>query len=85
VNEQNGVVSPDPTALPLFAAAPPEPRPGRVRSQFSMRPSKHEHQPISLPRQIGDHPVTANGAGAPLVRRRTADEHQGIDWALVRY
>jgi pilus assembly protein CpaF len=83
VNEQNGVTSPDPTALPLFAATPPEPRPGRVRSQFSMRPAAQGHEPAPLPRQIWGDPVAANGGGPPAVRRRSADEHQGMDWALV--
>ena len=83
MNEQNGIASPDPSALPLFAATPPEPRPGRVRSQFSMRPAINGHEPTSLPLPIGGHTVAANGAGAPAARRRSADEHQGIDWALV--
>jgi len=83
VNAQNGVVSPDPTALPLFAATPPEPKPGRVRSQFSMRPATEGHEPTPLSRQNWDHPVAANGGGPPVVRRRSADEHEGIDWALV--
>ena len=83
MNEQNGVVSPDPTALPLFAATPPEPRPGRVRSQFSMRPNTDGHDPIPGPRQNWREPVDAHSGGPPAARRRTADEHQGIDWALV--
>jgi len=83
VNEQNGIASADPSALPLFAASAPEPRAGRVRSQFSMRPATNGHAPTSLPTQIGGYPVAANVTGAPAVRRRTAGEHQGIDWALV--
>ncbi|HEY5178276.1 MAG TPA: ATPase, T2SS/T4P/T4SS family, partial [Dermatophilaceae bacterium] len=83
MNEHNGVASPDPTALPLFAATPPEPRPGRVRSQFSMRPATQGREPAPVPRQIWGEPVAANGGGPPPVRRRSADEHQGIDWALV--
>jgi len=83
VNEQNEVASPDPSALSLFAATPPEPRPGRVRSQFSMRPNTDGHDPIPGPRQIWGDPVVVNGYGPPAARRRSADEHQGIDWALV--
>jgi len=53
VNEQNGAAAADPSALALFAPAPPEPpapaqpRPGRVRSQFSMRPPTNGHQPAT--------------------------------------
>ena len=83
MNEQNGIAPADPSALPLFAAGAPEPRAGRVRSQFSMLPATNGHEPTSLPRHTGGYPVTANGAGVPAVRRRSAGEHQGIDWALV--
>jgi pilus assembly protein CpaF len=83
VNDQNEVASPDPSALPLFAATPPDPRPGRIRSQFSMRPATDAHEPTLLPRPIGGHPMAANAGVMPAARRRTADEHQGIDWALV--
>jgi pilus assembly protein CpaF len=54
VNEQNGAAAAaDPSALALFAPAPPERpapaqrRPGRVRSQFSMRPPTNGHQPAT--------------------------------------
>lgn len=83
MNAQNGAPSPDPTALPLFAAAPPATKPGRVRSQFSLRPPTDGHEPTSLPRQINGHPVGTNSANGPTARQRTADEHQGIDWAVV--
>jgi pilus assembly protein CpaF len=83
VNDHLEAVSPDPTALPLFAAMAPEPRPGRVRSQFSMRPPTPGSEPVLLPPKVGDHPVSAGGAGASIARVRSADEHRGIDWAVV--
>jgi pilus assembly protein CpaF len=83
VNEPNGFASLDPSALPLFAASPPEPRPGRVRSQFSMHPATNGHEPTSLPGQVNGHPVGVNGTNRSAARRRSADEQQGIDWALV--
>ena len=64
----------DPTSLPLFRS--PGPKPGRVRSGFTLSPTPAEQEP-TRPQPFP--PV----AGVQVVERNVRVEAAGIDWGLV--